>query len=120
MKKLLLTLSAVLLALGLNAQTFEWGTASWNIEDGKVYDGIEDLNAEGIILTYTNPNDYALTPLNVTSIDYELYIDDAVEPLVEETSTRGSVAVTFNYPFVEGHKYKIVTKKTVELRKPHL
>ena len=112
MKKLLLTLSAVLLALGLNAQTFEWGTASWNIEDGKVYDGIEDLNAEGIILTYTNPNDYALTPLNVTSIDYELYIDDAVEPLVEETSTRGSVAVTFNYPFVEGHKYKIVTKKT--------
>ncbi|MBO4664066.1 MAG: hypothetical protein J5663_06595 [Bacteroidaceae bacterium] len=113
MRKLLLTLTAVLLAVGLNAQTFEWGTASWNIEDGKVYNGIEELNAEGITLTYTNPNNYTLTFLNVATIEYDLFIDDATEPLAEQASAQGSVAITFDYPFAEGHKYKIVTKKAL-------
>ena len=113
MRKLLLTLTAVLLAVGLNAQTFEWGTASWNIEDGKVYNGIEELNAEGITLTYANPSNYTLTPLNVATIEYDLFIDDATEPLAEQASAQGNVAITFGYPFAEGHKYKIVTKKAL-------
>ncbi len=113
MRKLLLIFSALMIALGLNAQTFEWGTASWNIENDKVFNDIDELNADGIVLTYTNPNEYGLTFLHIIGIDYDLYIDDATEAIAATATSQSSTAVTFNYPFVEGHKYKIVTKQSV-------
>ena len=112
MKKFLLTFVAVLsVAWGAHAQNIEFklGTASWNIEDGKVFESIEDLNAEGILLTYEGTPEYTLTPLNLLQVTYDLYIDDAEEPLKETASARGSLIVGFGYSFAEGHKYKIVT-----------
>ena len=109
MRKILLTLSALLIMLGINAQSFEWGTATWNINDGRVYSGIEELQTEGIVLTYSNPNEYTLTFLNVIEVSYNLFIDDAAEPVQAVATAQGSTDVIFNYDFVEGHKYKIVT-----------
>lgn len=112
MRKLLLTLSALLLTLGLSAQTFEWGTATWNIENGKVFGGIDELSAQGVTLTYSNPNAFFLTPLNIVEVEYNLFIDDTTEAIQSSATAQGDVTVTFNYPFVEGHKYKIVTTKS--------
>lgn len=92
-----------------NAQTFEWGTATWNIPDGKVYENIDEFNVDGVVLTYPNPANYTLTFLNAIGVSYDLYVDDATEPLKETASAQSSAAVSFGYPFVEGHKYKIVT-----------
>jgi hypothetical protein len=64
------------------------------------------------VLTYTNPNAYALTLLNAVSVAYDLYVDDATEAIKDTATARGNVAVEFNYPFVEGHRYKIVTTKS--------
>ena len=110
MKKLLLTLLVATLAITQgSALTFEWGTATWNIEDGTVFDGIDELNEKGIVLSFTNPADYALTFLNVLAVDFDLYIDDAEEAVKAVTTAQGSTDVPFKYNFVEGHKYKIVT-----------
>lgn len=92
-----------------NAQTFEWGTATWNIPDGKVFENIDEFNVDGVVLTYPNPANYTLTFLNAIGVSYDLYVDDATEPLKETASAQSSAAVSFGYPFVEGHKYKIVT-----------
>lgn len=96
-----------------NAQTFEWGTATWNIPDGKVFENIDEFNVDGVILTYPNPTNYFLSPLNMIGVDFDLYVDDATEPLKAEASARASTIVKFDYPFVEGHKYKIVTTGAV-------
>ena len=92
-----------------NAQTFEWGTATWNIPDGKVYESIDEFAVDGLVLTYPNPANYTLTFFNAIGVNYDLYVDDAAEPIKAEASSRANTIVTFNYPFVEGHKYKIVT-----------
>lgn len=92
-----------------NAQTFEWGTATWNIPDGKEFENIDEFNVDGVVLTYPNPANYTLTFLNAIGVSYDLYVDDATEPLKETASAQSSAAVSFGYPFVEGHKYKIVT-----------
>lgn len=111
MRKHLLTLTTALLFMvgGASAQSFEWGTATWNIQDGTVYDGVDQLNAEGIVLTYPNPTDYTLTMLNMITVDYNLYVDDATEPIMAVASARGGTAVNFSYDYVEGHSYKIET-----------
>lgn len=112
MKKiLLLILVSFAATLGVVAQTFEWGTPTWNIEDGKAYSSIDDFNAEGLILTYPNPADYSLTFLNVIVVDYDIFIDDNTEPVKTRSSAQGNCAVKINYYFPEGHKYKIVTTK---------
>ncbi len=112
MKKFLLAfVVAIATVAGAHAQSWEWGTAVWNIEDGRVFADIDELNGEGIILTYPNPTDYTLTFLNIVAINYDLYVDDATEPLQETASAQASTVVTFGYRFVEGHKYKIVTRK---------
>ncbi|MBQ8463862.1 MAG: hypothetical protein IJ544_07095 [Prevotella sp.] len=115
MKKLLLTLIVALVsASGLKAQTWEWGTASWNIEDGAVFEDINDFNLKGgLTLTYTNPADFYLTFLNIIAVDYDLYIDDATEAEQDVATGQGGTTVTFKYDFAEGHKYKIVTKGAV-------
>lgn len=110
MRKLLLSFFVALAGiLSANAQTFEWGTASWNIEDGKVFEDIDDFNGTGVILSYTNPADFTLTFFNVLVVEYDLFVDGATEPLKLGASAQGSTEVTFDYGFVEGHQYKIVT-----------
>ena len=110
MKKILLTLIVVLTAItGLQAQTFEWGSATWNIQDGRVYEDVEELNAEGLKLIFPNPSGFTLTFLNIIAVDYDLFMDDAAEPIKEVATGQGTTEVPFRYAFVEGHKYRIVT-----------
>lgn len=72
MRKLLLTLIiAIGSAIGLQAQTFEWGTASWNIQDGTEFDGIDDLGTQGIVLSFSNPTEFYLTFLNIIAAHHE-------------------------------------------------
>lgn len=109
MKKILLFILAMT-TITANAQTFEWGPAEWNIQDGWVFNDQADFDQTGVILTYPNPAGYTLTMFHMLGVTYDLYIDDATEPTEEEASARGGTEVVFSYPFVEGHKYKIVTK----------
>lgn len=114
MKKILLTFIVALTAItGLQAQTFEWGPATWNIQDGRVYEDVEELNAEGIKLTFPNPTGFTLTFLNIIAVDYDLFVDDAAEPIKEVATGQGTTEVPIRYSFVEGHKYKIVTTGAV-------
>ena len=110
MRKLLLTFIVALSSIiSSNAQTFEWGTATWNMEDGKEFAGIEEFQAAGLTLSYPNPANYQLTFLNVLVVNFDLFVDDATEPLKAGATAQGSTDVLFDYNFVEGHKYKIVT-----------
>lgn len=114
MRKTLLSLIAAIAAMtSATAQTFEWGTATWNIEDGRTYDGISELNEEGIVLTYPNPTDFQLTFLNMIAVNYNLYVDDAAEPIQAGASAQGVTSVLFNYNYAEGHKYRIETTSAV-------
>ena len=88
---------------------FEWGTATWNTEDGVVYDGIVEFEAAGLTLSYPNPSGFALGFLNVLAVNYDVYIDEAEEPVKASSSVQGSTELLINYPFIEGHSYKIVT-----------
>ncbi|MBQ9640578.1 MAG: hypothetical protein IJV06_03355 [Bacteroidaceae bacterium] len=118
MKKTLLSIIAALATvISANAQTWEWGTAKWNIEDGRVFEDIDDINLEGIVLTYPNPSGVLMTFLNIVAVNYDLYIDDATEPVKGSASghgdrmnpSNGPMNIKFDYKWVEGHKYKIVT-----------
>lgn len=114
MKKTLLTLIAALTtALSVSAATFTWGTAQWNLQDGRVYEDIDDLNLEGIVLSYPNPSNYTLTFLQMVAISYDIYVDGATEPIQTGASARQSTVITLDYPWVEGHSYKIVTSGAV-------
>ena len=114
MKRNLLTLLIALTSIiAVNAQSFEWGTATWNIDNGKEFADIDEFNQYGLILSYPNPTDYSLTYFNMIAVDYDLYIDDATEPSKEVASAQGSSDVNFKYNFVEGHKYKIVTNSAI-------
>jgi len=109
MKHLFTFIVALATTLGASAQQFKWGTAQWNIQDGAVYESIDDFNLEGLVLTYPNPSNYTLTFFNALGVSYNLYVDDATEPVEASASSRQSTAVTFNYNWAEGHSYKIVT-----------
>lgn len=111
MKRTILSLIVALTAvLSVNAQTtFEWGTATWNIESGKVYEDIDDFNKEGIILKYPNPANYALTFLNVIAVNFNVYVDGSTTPVAGSSSAQNGTNVSIQFGFVEGHSYKIVT-----------
>ena len=112
MKKTLLSvLVALCAAISASAQTFEWGTATWNIEDGKTYADIDEFNEEGVVLTYPNPAEYSLTFLNIILVEYNVYVDGSDEPIEASSSAQASTAVSMDYDFVEGHSYKLVTTK---------
>jgi hypothetical protein len=114
MRKHLLTLFLALASvISANAQSFEWGTATWNIEDGTEYNDIEEFNAAGLTLSYPNPTDYTLTMFNMVAVGFDLFVDDAPEPIKAVATSRASTDVLFDYPFAEGHKYKIVTTGSV-------
>lgn len=114
MKKILLSLLAVLFTtLGLQAQTFEWGTATWNITDGQTFDGIENFEQAGLTLSYPNPSGFRLTFLNVIVVDYNVYVDGSDTPIEASSSAQMSSDVKIDYGFVEGHSYRIETTKAL-------
>lgn len=93
---------------------FEWGTATWNTEDGVVYNGIAEFEAAALTLTYPNPTNYALSGLNMLLVNYDLYIDGSEEPVKASASAApGTLDVAIDYAFVEGHEYRIVTTKSL-------
>ncbi len=92
---------------------FEWGTATWNTEDGVVYDGIAEFNAAGLALTYPNPTNFALNMFNALAVNMDVYVDDSEEPVKTVSTAQGGTVVAVEYPFVEGHAYKIVTTGAV-------
>ena len=111
MKKLLLSMIFIAVAFtGVEAQVnFEWGTATWNIQDGWVFDGIEEFEQSGVVLTYPNPTGYTLTFLNVVAVEYLVFQDDVEVPDTAASSCQAGTAVALSYHFIEGHSYKIVT-----------
>lgn len=115
MKRFLLTLVACAAILSAYAQNeFQWGTASWNIQDGAVYESIDAFETEGLKLTFPNPGKYMLSNLNLVSVNYDLFVDEATTPIkAGATSSMGnSLVVSFDYNFAEGHSYKIVTTES--------
>ena len=114
MKKFLLTFIAVLATVAsADAQEWEWGTATWNIEDGRVYEDINDFNTPGVVLSYPNPTDYYLTFLNVIAVNYNVFVDEATEPVEYTSSAQMGADVKLSYHFLEGHSYKVVTTGAV-------
>lgn len=113
MKKSLLTLLVALVAvLSASAQTtFEWGTATWNIENGKSYADIQQYKDTPVTLTYPNPNNYTLTMFNVVAVDYDVFVDNSTEAIAASSTAQGNTAVEISYAFVEGHSYKLNVKK---------
>lgn len=90
---------------------FTWGTATWNTADNVVYESIEAFETAGLTLSFPNPSGYALNFLNVLLVNFDLYIDDAQEPVKASSSAQGATDVLISYPFAEGHQYRIVTTK---------
>lgn len=112
MKKFLLLIISVI-ALNVNAQTFEWGTAEWNVQDGWVFNDQADFDNTGLILTFPNPAGYNLTFLNIVAVNADVFVDDSTEPKEASASAQMGTAARFSFPFVEGHKYKVVTKENL-------
>lgn len=111
MKHLLLTALLVFATIATQAQiTFKWGKATWNIENGRVYENIEEFDANPVTLTYDNPAGYTLTMFNIVAVDYDIYIDGATEALHEVATKQQGTDVTLTYDFLEGHDYRIVVK----------
>ena len=109
-KLLLLLLVCVASSLVASAQIkFEWGTPSWNIEDGWTFDSYEDYEQTGVILTYPNPTNYTLTFFQMLAVEYLVYKDDVEVPDTAYSSARQDVAIRLSYDFLEGHSYKVVT-----------
>lgn len=97
----------------LDASTFVWGKASWNIEDGTVFNDIDEFNGAQLTLAYPNPTGFNLTFLNIIAVEYDIYVDDSEEPISESSSAQAGTNVVIDYNFVEGHAYKIVTKQAL-------
>ncbi len=93
------------------AADFEWGTATWNIDDQQTFNSIDELQLVGIRLTYTNPANFSMTFFNMLAVNYDLFVDDNTEPIKAEASSDPGqgLVVNFDYDFVEGHRYRIVT-----------
>lgn len=109
MKHLLLTTQMAIAAIATQAQvTFQWGSASWNIEDGRVYESIEEFDADPVTLTYENPANFNLTFFNILAINYDIYMDGAEEAIPAGSSKQMGTNVALTYDFVEGHDYRIV------------
>lgn len=109
MKKTLLILFAALTTLAAQAQTFEWGTATWNIQDGRVYESIQEYEADPVALKFSNSNNYTLTFFHIISVKYDIFVDDATEPIHAGALAQGDTNVLFDYDFPEGHDFRIVT-----------
>ncbi|MBR0202385.1 MAG: hypothetical protein IJQ44_08000 [Bacteroidaceae bacterium] len=121
MKRILLyTLVSVMTLFTTTAQAadFEWGTATWNIDDQQTFNSIDELQQVGIKLTYTNftatPDDFSMSFFNLLAVNYDLFVDDNIEPIKAGASSEPGqgLVVNFDYNFVEGHRYRIVTTES--------
>ena len=114
MKHLLLTTLMAFAAIAAQAQiTFQWGKASWNIENGRVYENIDEFDADPATLTYENPANFNLTFFNIIAISYDVYIDDATEAIPAFSSQQMGTNVALSYDFIEGHDYRIEVNEAV-------
>ena len=114
MKHLLLTTALLLAAVATQAQVqFEWGTASWNIENGRVYENIDDYNADPATLMFPNPTGYTLTFFNIVAVSYDVFIDGSTEAIHTASSKQMGCDVPLTYDFIEGHDYRIVVNEAV-------
>lgn len=109
MKKSLLAFLALAMAVGTQAQDWQWGEPTWNTTDGKVYEDINDLNGDGIVLSFPNPANFVLGFFDALGLSYNIYVDDATEPIEASASTRQGTDIVLDYDWVEGHSYRIVT-----------
>ncbi len=116
MRKLLLTILICVSAVvsGSAQKTFEWGTPTWNIEDGWTFESYEDYAQSGVVLTYSNPANYTLTYFNIIAVDYLVYKDgvevaDTAVSTCQGNTARKDMPVKLDYDFLEGHSYKVVT-----------
>lgn len=100
----------------MQAQTWQWGQATWNIPDGKVYEDINDLNGDGIVLSFPNPANFVLGFFDALGLDYNIYVDDATEPIEASASVRQGTDIVLDYDYVEGHSYRIVTTSATLVR----
>ena len=98
---------------GGDPTVFEWGTATWNTEDGIVYDGIAEFNAAGLALTYPNPTGFNLTFLHIIAVEFDIFVDGNETPVKSVSTAQGSNIVTVEHPFVEGHTYKLVSTRSL-------
>lgn len=113
MKHLLLTTALLLAAVATQAQVqFEWGTASWNIENGRVYENINEYDADPATLIFPNPTGYAFVA-NIIGVDYDIFIDDATTPIKDVASVMNSASVALTYDFAEGHDYRVVVTQSL-------
>ena len=115
-KQILMILVSLMSFTGTaHADDFVWGKATWNIQDGTTFKSIDELKENGLTLTYPYSSSFPLTFLHVITVEYNLYIDDATEPIQSSASAQMSAVVDFTEryadDFVEGHRYKIVTTK---------
>lgn len=116
MKRILLTLIVAFTAFA-NALAVDliWGKATWNIQNGTVFEDINDINLQTIKLTFENFKNastgkkYFISG-DLLSVNYDIYVDDATEPIKETaTGEMGGLEVVFDYKWVEGHSYRVVT-----------
>lgn len=126
MKKILLALIITLTTFA-NALAVDltWGKATWNIQDGTIFEDIDDINLTTVKLTFGNFTNTAsgkkyFISGDLVAVEYDVYVDDATEP-VRETSVgdMSSLEVTLNYKWTEGHRYKVITTNAV-LTKPDM
>lgn len=97
----------------LDSSVFIWGKATWNIEDGAIYNNVEEFQNAGLALSYPNPTNYNLTFLNIISVAGKIYIDDNEEPIEYNANAQAGTRAAYSYSFAEGHSYKIVTTGAV-------
>ena len=114
MRKFLLSIIITLAtAVSAAAVDWQWGTPTWNIQDGWEFQNFEDYEQSKIILTYPNPSNYQLNFFQMLAVEYNVYVDGAEEPQVGHGSARQSTAIELSYDFLEGHSYRVVTTGTV-------
>ncbi len=115
MRKFLLTfVAAVIVSVTTQAQvTFQWGSAEWNIENGRTYENINEFLADLPILTYENPAEYTFTMFTILAISYDVYVDNATEAIQAYSSARQGTAIALSYDFIEGHNYRIEVQEAI-------
>ena len=98
---------------GTYSDRFVWRTAQWNIKDSMVYNNINEFDAARFSIIFPNPTGYNMTNYHAIYVGYDIYVDDATEPIKASSSAQAGTSVMIDYRFPEGHTYRIVTTKTM-------
>ena len=76
MRKFLLSIIITLATtVSASAVDWQWGTPTWNIQDGWEFQNYEDYAQSKIILTYPNPSNYQLNFFQMLAVEYNVYVD---------------------------------------------